>query len=659
MLAGKAGTSVTIRGDAMKTLRFILICLVMIFLCSCGSDSSSSHPSNRVVVKMIGDVIASIHLIRNKDNKEVLTAYPHGRSLAWSNYDNLEVKEMTFSEYKKFMAGRETSSSAAATSTYNTGLPVGYDPSLGPTSTSCFNFNSQITGAPTTRLSFSSQNTASSNAAQTNISASVKLSYGAFKATDDFSFSDNYKNSANSGNIYFSAYVIYTLQNAYDSNNPLNSFGQMLKSQGAVPFVQQCGSNFITVVPAGMLAYGEFSFSSNSSQASQAISNTLKANYGLNSLSLAVNAAKQVANSSAQMDFTLTIMGGGPTATNIIVTAYNNESADLKQCIEGTASNCDSFAVAINGAVAKAAATFQSEVTTPLPSDISIFETFPNGVSGVSTGQLMYLPISGIVAGASDLYKQYQTQLNTYVGLLNQIGTLYSRASVLNDKIYGTAYNPQSLLNLSGYLVSIQNTYRTDKNNMIQNLFNCLGDVTQCGPIVNNTITNPYTWYGTPSPAGNKNFLAQQNTIALQYAGIYSDFENYQYPNDIVYTDVLPPFQSPAQDISGKASLIGFTDATFYTGGNYQNTASLIILPMLPNNDISTVYSTAIMKYHGIWTSDWSSGTGTQSLIWTTASCQPTFANPCSIGYKWASSPSGMYPTGIVMTAIPDFFTVH
>ena len=60
---------------------------------------------------------------------------------------------------------------------------------------------------------------------------------------------------------------------------------------------------FYHICPAGMLAYGEFSFSSNSSEASQAMSNTLKANYGLNSLSLAVNAAKQVANSSAPDGF--------------------------------------------------------------------------------------------------------------------------------------------------------------------------------------------------------------------------------------------------------------------------------------------------------------------------------------------------------------------
>jgi hypothetical protein len=608
---------------------------------------------------MMGNVIASIHLVRNEDNKEALRAYPYGRLFAWSNHDNLVVKEMTFDEYADFMSGYKPVVSAAATSAYNTGIPVGYDPSLGPSATSCFNVTSQISGAPTTRLSFSSQNTASSSASQTNISASVKLAYGAFKATDDFSFSDNYKSSANSGNMYFSAYVLYTLQNTYDANNPLNGFGQMMKSQGANQFVQQCGSNFITVVPAGMLTFGEFSFSSSSSQASQAISNTLKANYGLDSLSLAVNAAKQVSNSSTQMDFTLTIMGGGPTATNIIVQAYNNESSDLKQCIQGTASNCDSFAVAMNSAVAKAASTFQSEVTTPLPLDISIFETFPNGVSGVSTGQLMYLPVSGIVAGASDIYKQYQTQLNTYVGLLNQIGTLYSRASVLNSKIYGTLFNPQSLLNISGYLGSIQTTYQSDKNKMIQNLFNCLGDVTQCGPIVNNTITNAYDWYGTPSPAGNKNFLAQQNTVALQYAGIYFDFQNNQYPNDIVYTDVLPPFQSPAQDIAGKASLTGFADATFYAAGNYQNTASLIILAMQPNSDIRTVYSTAIMKYYGIWTQYWSGGTSIGSLIWTTAACQPTFSNPCSIGYKWATTPSGQYPTGIVMTAIPNFFTTQ
>jgi len=429
----------------MKTLRIALICLVMMCLCSCSSDNSTTQPTYpyRVVVKMAGDFIASVHLIRNEDDKVVFNGYPYGRMFAWSQPSKLQAMEMSYSEYEQFMANyNKNRTVSATTSVYNTGLPVGYDPSLGPTHTSCFNYGSQIAGAPTTRLSFSSQNTASSSAAQTNIAASVKLSYGAFSAHDNFSFSSSYKKSANSGNIFFTTYVLYTLQNTYDPGNPLNSFGQMLKSQGAASFVQQCGSNFITVVPAGMLIFGELSFSSSSSQASRAISNTLKANYGLESLSLAVHAAQQVSNSSTSMAFTLEVMGGGTKVIQNITNAYNNQSAALKDCMSVSSStapsSCQSFAVAMNNAVVQSAAIFQQQMTTPLPSDISIFETFPNGVAGVSTDPLMYLPISGIVSGASDIYQQYRTQLDRYVGLINQITTLYSKASVLNNKIYGT-----------------------------------------------------------------------------------------------------------------------------------------------------------------------------------------------------------------------------
>ncbi len=634
----------------MTTSRVLLGCLALLSVCASGACTSSEEQGfDPVVVKMLDDTIASIHLRRDADYKEVLTAYPNGRFLAWTNHDKLVANGMSFDEYTDFMAHRKKPRSPAPQGAYNTGLPVGYDPSLGPSGTTCFNFNSQVAAAPTTSLSFSSQNTASSSAAQTNVSASIKGSAYGFNASDTFSFSDSYQNSANSGNIYFDTYVIYTLQNVYDSSNPLNAFGQMFKND-ATQFVQNCGSNFITVVPAGMLAYGQLSYSSSSSQAAQAISDTFKASYGLDSLSVAVSAAKQVANSSTQMDFSLTVMGGGENAIDIIVQAYNNESTDLSKCVQGTPSNCDNFAVALNAAFANAAAAFQKEVTSPLPSDISFFEPFPNGVHGVSTDALMYLSIANIVAGATDLYQQYKTQLDTYVGLLNQIGTLYNRAYSLFGKVYGTSFDPQQLLSISGYLSSLQTTYQADRATLINNLLSCLGSVSQCGPVINNNIVDAYTWYGTGG--GNPNFKAQQNSVALQYAGIYNDSQSDSYPNDTVYMYQLPTFQSPAQNISGMAALTAFADATYYAYGASQNGPSAILLPLPVGVDIGHTYSEADMTYYGIYSTGWSPGTGAQSLEWITPPCQPSFQNPCSLGYKWKSG-----STGVTLTAIPNFFT--
>jgi hypothetical protein len=616
--------------------------------------------------------ITALRLIRKSDNKEVVSAYPRGHAFAkhvkksqkmemehYSKHMVLrklkrKLKKLTNTPFTIQPIQRQTSivrsglsaqATATSTASYNTGLPLGFNPSVGPTGSECYNFTTLPPSAPQTVLTFSSQSDASSIAAQTNISASISMSYDGFKANDNFSYSDNYKSTTNSGVMIFNTSAIYTLDNVLDQNNPLNAYGSQAQSAGA--FSQQCGSTFMAQVPAGMLITGELTWQSSSSEASSQMSDQLNASYlGLASLSAAVSAASAVQNSSTQVDFILNILGGGEEANNAILSAYQNATSDLTQCSKGATASCDAFASALNQGATSAIQTFQQAVTNPLPTDLSIFAVFPYGVAGVNAGELQTIP----VAGASDAYENYKNELTQYVDLINQINTLKNRATLLSQEIGTYQYNPTGL-NIQNYLTNVANTYNSDFNTLINNLTTCLNatasDVGEaCSPVINNTSSNAYIWYS--ANGGNPDWAAQQNTVALQYTGNYTDpTGSYQIAQDVVYLNEMSfPTQGGnngyqyAGNMNDQASLTLFADAPFYLSGAMQTYSQVIVFPMPQNVDLYDITSKAQTHYARILDDNlyntlnpFATNTYPSDYYWTSGQdCTPTFAAPCGFG---------------------------
>lgn len=346
---------------------------------------------------------------RITDNKVFSEAYPYGREDFGTNHVE---KKYTRQGFKQLMAARlaklkkanspiprasntfaTTASSATTTTLTNTtGMGIGYNPStgyLGGAST-CYNFTTNLSdfvGSDT----FNSQNSASSVASQTNVSADVSGSYGAFSASDSFSYENSYSNSSNSGQIYFNAAQVAVATNTLNSNSTgniteasaLNSTGNQAQQAGT--FSQQCGSYILSAVPVGMLITGQFTWASSSSSSSSNISNGAKASYGLDTIQTAVSYATQSSTVSNSFSFTTTINGGDENAINNWYTCTGATATQnyLSQCMDGSSSSCSSFATAYNGCATSTLSTYTSDLTNT-PSNGAISAVFPYGVAGVT-----------------------------------------------------------------------------------------------------------------------------------------------------------------------------------------------------------------------------------------------------------------------------------
>jgi hypothetical protein len=629
------------------------------------------------VVDMRGNKLAAVHRFRSSDNKEVVTAYPRGHSFAASAKTHRVMGPRAYRRFISRIIGQQRNSTApnlAAGPVYNTGLALGYNGSTGPTSGQCFNYTTQNPVSPVVSLNFSSLDTASSFAAQTNMSSSVSTSLWGFKAKDSFSFSDQYSSSANSGSVYFNAQAIYSLNSTIPSKTPLNAQGSSALSAGN--FSQLCGVEYTATVPAGMIVVGEFSWFSDSSAASQAIANNFKSSYGgsLARVANAVQSATQVANAQWGIGFSVVVEGGGSAASQQIITAYDNAETALNQCAQGNVTSCNTFATQMDAGATQGIGTFQQGIpsTGSMPTNLSNFAAFPNGVAGVSfQTNLQPVPTGKTV---NDALLPYKSQLQQYVTLLNQIATLYNRSSYLYEAVGQPSFNPINTLNLQNYLYNAEYVYSGDKSTLMSNLSNCLSSnqqnvTTACAPILNNSVTNAYDWYAAGGPNPNsfsaaQNWLAQQNTIGLQYTGLFTPptGSGGPFPIDVLYVDTLPPFTGTnGQVIGGQSSLTGFADATYYWNGNSTN--PMVSLLALPNGtDLGTIYSTALTK-------DWL-GIGTNgaffnslnglSFAWTTPTCTPTFNLTCTVGFDVEYGPpiyaeSWNYQESL--QPIPQFFT--
>jgi hypothetical protein len=306
--------------------------------------------------------------------------------------------------------------------------------------------------------------------------------------------------------------------------------------------------------------------------------------------------------------------------------------------------------------------------------DLSFFEAFPNGVAGADTSALV---TTALTFGTTDVLEPYATALTTYATLLNQIATLNNRVGAVSARVSRDSFDPTSFLDLGNILETLQNdVYGPDRSTLLSNLTTCLAatsaNVTPaCAAIIANTTGNAYEWYD-PSSGQNPNFSAQQNTIALQYTGTYTNNNSSSWPMDVVYVNPLP---TSAWDdvnefvlIAGQAPLVGFADVAFVNGRTAETFASLVFLPLDPDADLSSVvtavYTTQGTQPPGLWFSYYDNGPGpatndaSEPLVWlnSTETCAPTFSLPCAIGFGLESAAPD-YPLSFQMAQIPSFFT--
>jgi hypothetical protein len=653
----------------------------------CGNDSSDiqQQESHYFKVKHIDGKIMHAQLIRIQDDKIIGIAYPYGMPSA-KVLAAVPTQRMSVQEFGQLVKQQpQTKSAQQATPAYTTRLAIGYNPSTGATDGECYNFTTSPPTSPSLSSSFAITNAVQSLAQATNISASVQASYGAFSASDNFTYSESYQSSTNSGSAYLSAHAIYTLNNTVDTSDGVTSaltpFGAQQLAVGT--FSQACGSAFMSIVPAGMVVTGQLSWASDSSQASTTIADNLKASYGLDQLSGAMQTTNTTANASVALNFNQLIWGGGSYAGQILsdigknidllATCASAANADPKStALTQALAACDTFSAAVASSVDQNVGDYASTLATTWPTDLDSFQVFPDGVSGISAASLQTIPASKILpSGADDVLKAYPTQLANYLALINQMTTLQYRAQSLYTAVGKDQFNWLPILvDLTVPLSTVESAYQADALTLTNNLGTCLNSATttanvttQCAPIINNPFTNVYDWYGLSG--ANPNWLAQQNTIALQYVGTFDTSYNVPssttsvlVPVDVVYIDKLGTLDSPAENISGQAGLAAFADAPYQWGSEIANNQSGALLPLPPTADLSdaTTLVSGLTGFYGVFDQRWF-GAG-NPISWITPSCAPSFANPCELSYQVQNTNVQDVGTNVInMTSIPHFFT--
>lgn len=671
--------------------------------------------------------IRSYHLIRTDTGQEVLTAYPYGLARAIPTDDPRERQEsMKYDRLAEFWRGRPTPDIARRQSDWAsffqgskagnavvkattdgsstffpaTGLLLGWSPSVGPSTGDCIEYTMGVPVGVAVATSFNSSGQASSTAEQINISATVKGAYGAFQAKDNFSYSDKYQASANSGFQYWNFANIYTLNTA--ATGTFTDQGQAAINNGS--FSTTCGTQYLTSVQGGFFATISMSWNSSSASTSSDISNTFSGNYdgGLASLETAATVATSSSSAQAAFNITMTIYGGSKSASateltptqvlsNAFATVNSNNQPYYALCA-GTLSNppapdasaCNQFSGAMSTGAESASSAFTSWVNSiKSGSDVSGFELFPNGVAGVNNPGASLADMPQLTL--SDVFAGYQTQLKQYMNVLNQLATLNNRAEHLSNAVSQDTYNPASAplqLNLSGVLNVLQNDYDSARQTLVNNLTTCLSEAsssnieTVCAPILdayNNSIKTAYDWIKANNVQPQQ--LLLQNTIALQYSGIYTNHNNSQWPQDVVYYAPLPSWSNVNSFIliGNQAGLIGFADAAYVNAGTTLQSASLAILPLDPTADLSEavsevykVQSTSSSPGFWLWFG-WVNGQQaaatndkSQPLAWLNGSnfCTPTATTPCELWYGIDNPTYSAYPQSFRMNAITGLFPV-
>ena len=271
--------------------------------------------------------IRSYQLIEMKTKRVALTSYPFGINAAIISDDpgerEIKIKADHLNRFwrnrpvpgpapKRAAKKRAVPANAPAGSSFAaSGLALGWSDSVGASAAECVAFTLETPIQTYLSASFNAASQASSTAEQTNISATVKGSYGAFSANDTFSYSNSYQASANSGFQYWNFANIYTL------NTTATEFTGQGNSQittGNFPTV--CGTEYMTTVLGRALCDDIDELELQSESTSTNISDTFTGKYELTQLTAAASVATSDSNSQAAFSLGMTINGGALAAPN-------------------------------------------------------------------------------------------------------------------------------------------------------------------------------------------------------------------------------------------------------------------------------------------------------------------------------------------------------
>ncbi len=578
----------------------------------------------------------------------------------------------------------------AAAQSSKSGLGLGFSQTLGYVGAQsvCYNANTTFNN-PQDRLSFSSQESGNSVANATNITASVDLAFGLFKATNDFSYSSNYKSTANSGHILYTAGSVYTANSALDS---LTDYGKQAFQAGA--FEDQCGTDFISSMQVGMLIAGDLRWSTSTTDANQTIADKLKASYTFVDLSAGVNVANSMTESNSEFIFSLQVQGGGASISNMVTQAYVN-SLDLRnQCLakKDTAA-CSAFTAALEKASADAIGAFKTKLESGDFADLNFLQPFPYGVMGITElTSLKHIPVSKILSGSvvpAPYLSGYAPALKKGNTLLNQISTLRNRADFVYAKLYNKdtrtdLFNPRPMRDLANdYISPVSADFSKIRYHLIQTMEDCMqSDSTSVDTNCQNlssevgkeAVTDIFSYIQTNGLSVNPSTLF--NTIALQYTGLFTK-AGTSIPLDFVYTTSIgsgwyvpiPSTESRhLQSPDSTAGLYGFADQKYTVDGGaisstpwafvipYRGQGSFMGAPVMDNySNFITPNIFGFLRDGWMYRSSWAVNVGEQISMVVAGSCNVnSFNSPCNFYINNFSS----YTPGfaINVSAIKDMF---
>ncbi len=253
-----------------------------------------------------------------------------------------------------------------------------------------------------------------------------------------------------------------------------------------------------------------------------------------------------------------------------------------------------------------------------------------------------------------------------------------NRAEHLYLAVNNTSYDPASTnlqLSVAGLLNAVKGQYGTARASVINNLTNCLQATstlvaTICAPVLNSSSANISTAYDYVKANGGSQLLLQ-NTIALQYAGIFTNYNSSTWPQDLVYYNPLPNWQiNDFFLIRNQAGLVGFANAPYVDDGTTKQTASIAILPLVPTADLSGILSEvfrvqstprrtgSLVGLAGRCRRLRPPTTPSQPLAWLggPATAIPRPQIPASCGGASRSSTADDFPQSFRITPIDDLF---
>lgn len=622
--------------------------------------------------------IAKIEFIRISDGRHMVEAFPHGYGLVRQATKKTRMTPNVFKAFMKVRAKKEkinnsldgsrrkpshgssvakqatvSGSSCSANASCSSGIPIGYNPSVGyvSTSTNCFNWQTTAGQGYTFQTNMQQVSGVTNSSSMINATASIFGAYDGITASDNFTYSSSYNTNSNSTQAFFSAYAYLPLANAIDQVNPLTSTGSSAMASGT--FSSQCGSQYMTSVMAGMFVTTSFQSVSSNSTATTSINNSFKASYDVDQLSNAVSDANSTSQSTTSWNATFTVVGGGDTAANLYLNGGSYVTSTGTVAVAGVNTNqtigymqgcfapiSDSSAAAIN----TACGSFESNIAssgsgaisyftytypaTSLPQNLLSFTVFPSGVAGV---QAVPSYASIPTANVSDIYSGWQSQIGNYLNVANQIQTLYNLANQYYTSMNGSTYDV-STFNLTGNLANLLGIYSSDVTAIKgvqgnQNLALCLGSTTTSSNISNNCSSASQLWAGninsaysfySASPAlsnsgsSNNDYYAAQNSIALLYSGyLQYDTGNNDgsvWGNGVTRASVSSMWlnqtpQGATGSYNGAGTMVNFVSSPWYYAGQsvtQETTPFMVWIPAVPPQTIPV--ETGIGTYSTITT---------------------------------------------------------